>query len=102
MNKRTVLKELLKGNIAPLQKLVPLYDLDRLSTNELEALRLHQAGISFMDDTELERITNKALLKPLKQMTDAQLLRITGVEPQDLTNLTDEELRKMIQGDENE
>ena len=102
MNKRTVLKELLKGNIAPLQKLIPLYDLDRLSTDELEALRLHQEGIFFMDGTELERITNKILLKPVKQMTDAELKRIAGVEPQDLTTLSDNELRKIIQGDENE
>lgn len=102
MNKRTVLKELLKGNIAPLQKLVPLYDLDRLSTEELETLRLHQEGIAFMSDKELERLTNKALLKPIKQMTDAQLKRIAGIEPQDLTTLSDDELRKLIQDDENE
>lgn len=97
-----VLRELLKGNIAPLQKLVPLYDLDRLSTDELETLSLHQAGIAFMSDKELERLTNKALLKPLKQMTDAELIIIAGVVPQDLTTLSDDELRKIIQGDENE
>lgn len=96
-----VLKELFKGNIAPLKKLVPLYDLDRLSFDELKALGLHQAGIRLLNDTELEGIISKALLKPLEQMTDDELIRIAGVESQDLTALSDDELRKIIQGDEN-
>lgn len=97
MNKRAILKELLNGNPEPLQKLVPLYDLERSSLDELEAIRFHR----MVDKAESERITNKAFRKPLKQMTEAELFKISDVEPIELKNLSDDELRQIIQGNEN-
>ena len=102
MNSRAILKELINGNPAPLHRLKPAYDLDRLSVDELQALGLHHMGISLLDSTELVRITNKAFMKPLNQMTDAELRRIAGGDPLDVTTLSDEELRKIIQSDESE
>lgn len=97
MNKRAILKELLNGNPEPLQKLVPLYDLERSSLDELEAIRFHR----MVDKVESERITNKAFRKSLKQMTEAELFKISDVEPIELKNLSDDELRQIIQGNEN-
>lgn len=74
MNKRAILRELFNGNPFPLQKLKPVsYDfLDNLDSNELEALYWHQMGVTLMDGTEIERITNKAFMKPVKQTTEAE------------------------------
>lgn len=101
MTKRNVLKELLNGNATPLQKLVPAYDLDRLTMDELEALGLHHMGITVLSDTELERITAKAFSKPLTEMSSEELARIAGVKPVDLAKLSDEQLRNIIKEHEN-
>lgn len=53
MDKRKILQSLLSGNATQLQQLLPVYDLNRLTTEQLLKLRSHEIGQNLLAEDEL-------------------------------------------------
>lgn len=61
MDKRKILKSLLSGDATQLQQLLPVYDLDRLTTDQLLKLRSHEGGSKSLTEDELVEIAESIL-----------------------------------------
>ncbi len=61
MDKRKILEAVLNGDATQLQKLVPVYNLEKLTTEQLLALRSHEAGTDLLSEDEAVIIADSIL-----------------------------------------